>query len=154
MENYDAQMAARVWERVRGTPQEVPPAAPLREEDTIAALIAGELAAAAVYARLAQGRDGWEGTLLRRLAGEERAHAACLKGVYRLITGRSAAVQAPPPAREAKEAALRRSYTRTLQALREYGARCASGEFGPAFTILAQQERAHCASLLELLGQG
>lgn len=151
MEQYDDQMARRVWQRVQG---DVPPAPPAREEDAVLALLAGELAAAAAYTQLARRWEGKEAALLRTLAEEERAHAACLRGILFLLTGRRPKLTAPVPLREPAEVALRRCYAQTLQAAREYEARTASREFGPAFIQLAQEEKAHCQQLLTLLGRG
>ena len=157
MEHYDSEMAARVWQRVRGAAAPVPATdtpstQPLREAASLQSLIAGELAAADLYDRLSRRREGGQSALLRRLSGEARGRADCLRGICLIVTGSRPAVHTPAPLREPMEAALRKAYTHALSALEEYESRTASREYGAVFAELARQQRAHCRFLLELLG--
>lgn len=146
MENYDPELAARVWQRVRA------PGAQAPESEALAPLIAGEWAGAVAFMRLSRNFKGREAATLRRLSEQAQAHAACLRGIYTLSTGQKCVVQAPPPAQERPEAVLRRCYAQAMQALDEYERRSADREYGPVYTRLAQQKREHCQAVLELIG--
>lgn len=146
MDTIDQAKAARVWDRVRGD-------APAAPEQGLAELIAQEWTDAAVYLQLSRRFQGKDSALLRRMYEEEQAHTACLKGIYTLITGRRPAVKAVPPPQGDPEQILRRCYGREMQSLARYEARAADPEYGQVFARMAQQERAHCHMVLELLGR-
>ena len=116
-------------------------------------LIAAEWTDAAVYLQLSRRFQGKDSALLRRMYEEEQAHTACLKGIYTLITGRRPAVKAVPPPQGDTEQILRRCYGREMQCLARYEAKASDPEYGQVFFRMAQQERAHCHSVLELLGR-
>ena len=146
MENYDPEAAARVWQRVRGKE-------PAGEElGNLPAMIAGEWWDAATYLRLSRQFQGKEAGVLRKMFEEEQSHAACLKGIYTLLTGQRLVTQTPAPRQENLLVALRRCYGREMQSLAQYERWSDHREYGPVFSRLAQQERAHCAALLEILG--
>lgn len=147
METYDAEKAARVWQRVHATAQPEPSTAELP------ALIAGEWADAAAYLQLSRRYQGRESAILRRMFEEEQSHAACLKGIYTLLTGEHTVTRTPPPAQESTEVILRRCYGREMQCLAQYEQRQSHREYGPVFARLAEQEREHCRMILELLGK-
>lgn len=147
METYDAEKAARVWQRVHATPQST-----VDEAAGLPALIAGEWADAAIYLHLSRRYQGRESKLLRKMFEEEQSHAACLKGIYTLLTGERSVTKSPVPPQESTEVILRRCYGREMQCLAQYEQRAAHREYGPVFARLAQQEREHCRILLELLG--
>lgn len=149
MDTYDPEMAERVWNRVRGK-TEAPPAAPSTRG--LLSLIAEEMQDATTYLHLSRGYQGKEGALLRKLSQEEQAHAACLKGIYTLITGNRPEVRAVPPKQESAEIILRRCYGREMRCLHEYESRSKDSEYGQVFARLAIQEREHCRQILELLG--
>ena len=144
MENFDAAKATRVWQRVQASQPEA---------EGLPALIAGELEDAATYIQLARRLGGKDGQTLRRLAEAEQAHAACLKGIYTLITGEPIAPKIPPLRQEPAERTLRRCYGREMRCLAQYEARSADPEYGPVFANLAAREREHCMTVLELLGR-
>ena len=146
MDTIDREKAARVWERVRSD-------APPSPEQGLTELIAAEWTDAAVYLQLSRRFQGKDSALLRRMYEEEQAHTACLKGIYTLITGRRPAVKAVPPPQGDVEQILRRCYGREMQSLARYEARASDPEYGQVFARMAQQERAHCHSVLELLGR-
>ena len=147
MEKYDAQKAARVWERVHAGMASTP------ETDSLLRLIAEEWTDAATYLHLSRKLQGKkEAAVLRRLFEEEQTHAACLKGIYTLITGQRPVTHTPHPATEPLDATLRRCYGREMRCLAEYEQRTADREYGPVFSRLAQQEREHCSAILQLIG--
>lgn len=146
MDNYDAEMAERVWKRVRGEADAEPPRTGLQ------GLAAAELMEAAVYLMLSRQLQGREKAMLRRLFEEEQSHAECLKGIHFLMTGNPLPLRTPPPAAETPELALRKCYARTLRALKEYEDRKADPEYGHVFRHMAEEERKHCRLILELVG--
>lgn len=148
MNAYDPEKAARVWQRVQG--REPAPAVSFAQE--LRMLIAEEWNDAAAYLNLSRRFQGAQNALLRRMSQEEQSHAACLRGLYSLITGTRLAVQTSRPTQEPTEVILRRCYGREMRSLAEYEARSADSEYGPVFARLAAQEREHCKSVLELLG--
>ena len=147
MNGINRQMETRVWERVHAKPQEASDPG-----QVLPMLIAGEWAAAATYLHLSRRFQGRESRLLRQLFQEEQSHAACLRGIYSLITGQQASVKAPPVPQENTAAILRRCYGEEMRCLAEYEQWSAHREYGPVFARLAQQEREHCRILLEILG--
>ena len=148
MKGYDPQKAAQVWERVQGQKRE-----PERQPgDELPALIMAAQTAAMTFAHLARQASVKEAAVLQRLAREEQAHAACLKGMYILMTGKKPEVRTPPVEKETRETALRRCYGEQMRSMRACEARREDGEYGHVFARLAQQEREHCCALLELIG--
>lgn len=147
MNGINSQMAARVWERVHAAPQEGSNPA-----QVLPVLIAGEWAAAAMYLHLSRRFQGRESRLLRQMFQEEQSHAACLRGIYTLITGEHAAVKAPPVSQDPAEVILRRCYGEEMRTLAEFEQWSTHREYGPVFARLVQQEREHCRILLEILG--
>lgn len=146
MEKYDPEAAARVWQRVQGKTSQN------EDLESLPAMIAGEWWDAATYLRLSRQFNGKEAAILRKMFEEEQSHAACLKGIYTLLTGQRLVTQSPPPHQEPVSATLRRCYGREMQSLAQYEKWADHREYGPVFLRLAQQERAHCAALLEILG--
>ena len=151
MNTYDPQKAARVWQRVQSRNQEEQ-REQNRTEGSLQSLIVEEWISAATYLQLSRQLSSREASVLQRLFREEQTHAACLKGIYTLITGEKATLQAPPPVQESPEITLRRCYVREMRSLKEYEARAADSEYGPVFAKLAEQEREHCRAVLELIG--
>ena len=146
METYDKQKAARVWQRV----QNATPEDPTRG---LAGMIAEEWADAATYLTLARRVQGRESAILRKMAQEEQAHMACLKGMYTLQgTGRPDIPAPQSPEKAPLGVLLRRCYGREMRALAQYESRSADPQYGQIFTRMAQQEREHCRQILMLLG--
>lgn len=146
MDTIDPAKAARVWQRVR---TEVPESAP---EAGLGELIARERESAATYLQLSRRFQGKQSALLRKLSEQEQAHAACLKGIYTLLTGKRPNVAGVAPAPDEPQKVLRRCYGRQMQCLARYEQRASDPEYGHIFMRLAQQEKEHCHILLELLG--
>ena len=126
MEKFDPEMEQRVWKRVRGEeqPQPQPPT----------------------------GLQGPEKSMLRKIFEQEKSHAAILRGMHTVMTGQPISSRTLPPEPQAPEMALRKCYARKLKTLSEYESRTNDKEYGAAFAHLAQQEREHCAVILQLLG--
>ncbi len=146
METYDPQQAARVWQRVREH------AVPAESAQELLGLISQEWNDAATYLTLSRRCQGSQSVTLRRLFEEEQSHAACLKGIYTLVSGQKPVIHTAMPAQEPMEATLRRCYGREMRCLAEYEQRAADPEYGPVFARLAQQEREHCMTVLKLIG--
>ena len=147
MEHYDAAKATRVWQRVQSSQPNQP------DIQGLSALIAEELEDAATYAQLAKRFGGKEGQTFRQLADTEYSHAACLKGIYALMTGEPINPVIPPLRQEPAERTLRRCYGREMRCLAQYECRSSDPEYGPVFARLAAKEREHCMTVLELLGR-
>ena len=135
METYDPQLAARVWKRVTGEAVETHP--------DLQTLIEEALADAAAYLHLSRYFQNPYGQILRQMHRQEQSHAACLKGIYRMRTGK----------RCVPALTLQRCYDRELRRATQYSAEAADARFGQSFSRMAQQEQEHCRILLELLGK-
>lgn len=146
MDTIDPASAARVWQRVQGTPPKE------AGDQGLPELIAQEWTDAQIYLQLSRRLQGKESAILRRMHEEEQSHTACLKGIYTLITGKHPAVKAPPTAQEDPERLLRRCYGREMRCLAQYEARASDPEYGQVFSRLAEQEREHCRLVLQILG--
>ena len=146
MEPFDQEKAQRVWQRVRQDPAAAP-------EAELLALISEEQAHAATYLQLSRRFQGREGAILRQMSQQEQAHAACLKGIYTLLTGTSPVRRHSSSAPEETSHALRRCYGCEMRCLAAYEKKAEDPQYGPVFSRLAQQEREHCHMLLELIGK-
>ncbi len=144
---YEDVVPQGVWDRVRDR------GGCSLDPGELKGLIARERQEAAVYLYLSRRTQGRESQLLRKLFEEEQAHAACLKGIYTLLTGERLPIQSAPPPQEPMEVTLRRCYGMEMRSLAAYEARSADPEYGRVFESLARQERAHCGMVLELLGR-
>ena len=144
MNRIDPQQAARVWQRVR--------AGDRLSDRELQAMISQAWTRAATYLKLSRQLQGKDSAALRQLYGEQQAHAACLKGMYTLITGTQPTVKALPETGQDPAAILRRLYGKSMQALADYEAKTADPEYGPVFARLAEREKDHCRAVLELIG--
>jgi len=144
MNTIDPQKAARVWQRVQGNAQ-------LSDRELLT-MITREWTDSATFLQLSRKFSGQESAALRQLYEQTQAHVACLKGMYTLITGTRPAVKATPLTGQHPQNILRRCYGRQMQALADYEAKAADKEYGPVFARLAEREKDHCRTLLELLG--
>lgn len=147
MNNYDPKKAAAVWQRVQGQT----PAPP--DASVLMTLIAQEQEDATTYLYLSRQFSGTEGTALRQMAHQEQSHAACLRGLYSLLTGRKPELHTLPAPRGNRQVLLRRCYGREMQSLAQYQARANDPEHGHIFSRLAAQEQEHCHILLGILGK-
>ena len=152
MDTIDPETAARVWQRVRAHSPEPPHPECTTREVGLTELIAREWEAAATYLQPSRRFQGKQNALLRKLAAQEQAHAACLKGIYTLLTGKPPKMAGAPAVTDDTQTVLRRCYGRQMQCLALYEQRTTDPEYGHIFARLAQQEKEHCHHLLELLG--
>lgn len=150
MVEYDAEMAARVWQRVRGTQNGQMPEAEMPEDGGVQALFMQERTAAEGLTRLARMGRGGKG--FSRMAEENRKNAACLAGICRMM-GERIPAGIPTPLRERHpEALMRRVLLLELALLQQYMRRAEQGTFGPAFGELVNRKRAQVTALLGLVG--
>ena len=145
MHNIDPKKAAQVWQRVQSQNPTVP------DQATLLTLIVQEQEDAAAYLHLSRQFEGKDAATLRQIAYQEQSHAACLRGIYALQTGKKPELHTPPVPRENRKVLLRRCYSREMQSLAQYKARSNDPEYGHIFTRLAFQEQEHCHTLLLLL---
>ena len=146
MEIIDPQKAAEVWKRVQGRPEP--------DAHSLLGLIQEEWKDAALYIQLSRLIQGTSGMKLRQMAEQEQAHAACLKGIYTLITGSRPATATPNIRIDNISASLRMCYGREMRCLAQYEQRSSDPEYGKVFLKLSQQELEHCRLLLEIIGTG
>jgi len=149
MESIDLKKAAAVWQRVQGHTQ---PVQPDIDPQSLLPIIAEEWIDATTYLSLSRRLRGKESALLRKMAEQEQSHAACLKGLYVLLSGEHPHFRTPPASAEPVEQLLRRCYGREMHCLAQYENRSDDPRYGPVFVKLAQQEREHCRHILALLG--
>ena len=146
MKNMDAKTAAMVWDRVQNA------AVPAGDAPAILNLIEEELVDAAAYQRLARKLPPQQAAIAKQLSQQELSHAVCRKGVYTLITGRTAMVPQPTLSDDPPEIVLRRCYGREMRCLAQYEARQTDPQYGHVFRSLSRQEQEHCHKILEILG--
>lgn len=142
MERYDADKAARVWQRVRG-----------EGENTLSGLsgmAAAEQNAAETFRHL-QRQNPQMGA--EDLMAECAANAAALRGIARLLGQKAEPVPVSPLPKELPENSLRRCYAGALQMLSNYEKYADHPEYGPVFRELANRKRRHCFHISELLGR-
>lgn len=139
----DTSEEVKIWQRVRGENPGI--------TDGLPALAAGALGQAALYGAMARRSQGQMRQILLQLQSRELSSARCLKGIFRLITGQSLSVATVPPGQDAPEIALRRSYGRSLKALKAYEARADHGEYGAVFRLMADGQRESCLKIAELV---
>ena len=146
MEVFDSAKAAGVWQRVQGNSTQS------RPEEGLLELIFRESEDAEIYLQLSRNFQGKAAQFLRKMYQEEQAHAACLRGIYTLITGKRAGTASPKLNPDTPERILRKCYGREMRCLAQYEQRIHDPEYGQVFSKLADQEREHCRMILELLG--
>ena len=147
METYDPALATRVWKRVTG---DTPPQTTSPDLQT---LIEEELADAAAYLHLSRFFNSHYSHVLRHMHQQEQSHAACLKGIYRMITGKRCTPRLPKPIREKPSVTLQRCYDREMRCATRYTASASDPRFGLTYARMAQQEQEHAKFLLELMGK-
>lgn len=116
-------------------------------------LIAQELSDANRYLQLSRRFQGRDSILLRQMAQQEQDHAACLKGLYTLITGQQPKIPATQNDQQEVSQLLRFCYGNQMHRLARYEARAGDSQYGHIFARLANQEQEQCHKLLALLGR-
>lgn len=147
MNNYDPKKAAAVWQRVQSQKETAP------DFSDLLTLIAREQESATTYLHLSRQFSGKDSAALRKIAYQEQSHAACLRGLYAMLTGKRPALRIGPAPRKNREVLLRHCYGKTLQAFAQYQERASDPQSGHIFTRLAAQEQEHCHILLNILGK-
>lgn len=148
METIDRKKAERVWQRV----QENKPAENNARWADLKELILNEWESAATYQQLVRQLPPKEGQILMRLAREEHAHGAALRGMYALVTGEKCPIHRGNLPQEPIALTLRRCYGLEMRSLKAYEAKISDPEYGHVFARIAQQEQEHCMALLGILG--
>ena len=144
MDKIDPQKAARVWQRVQNNTGIDPR---LLQEQLAEEAITGN--SWQLLSRKAQGQDREALVLLYRQAKER---CSCLRGICQLLTDKKPLQQPLPPPQESAQALLRAGYGRLMHCLVRYEAWQTDPEYGPVFVQLAAQTRAHCRTVLQLIG--
>ncbi len=114
-------------------------------------LIEEENTDAAIYLQLSRILQDSHKEILHTMYQQELAHAACLGGIYTLITGSRPHVSTPPIQVESLEKMLRRCYGREMRRLAQYERKASDPEYGKIFAKLVLQEQEHCRIILQLL---
>ncbi len=114
-------------------------------------LIEEENTDAAIYLQLSRILQAGHKDMLHTMYQQELSHAACLGGIYTLMTGTRPHVPTPPIQVESLEQMLRRCYGREMRCLAQYEKRRSDPEYGKIFAKLVLQEQEHCRNLLKLL---
>ena len=147
MEQYDPQLASRVWQRVQGKPAES--AMPdifsfLQEESTD-------------LSRCLQLQNALPNThkpFLQPLIQSTRHCIAILRGILSLQLDTLPELKLYSIAKELPTASLRRLYGDTLRRSNRYAQWRSDNAFGIAFTQLEAECQKRCILILQLLGQG
>ncbi len=142
MNPYDPQKTAEVWQRVR--PQD-----PMVTGD-LTRLLAQVRQQSAGYQTLSRQHGD---PLLKTLASEKQAQAAALSGIRTLLGDRRPLNDLPLPKKEPLPTALRRCFGVEQDLRQQYELRSTDRQFGPIFSLLAQEQQRHCKWLLEILGR-
>ena len=134
MDRIDPKTAARVWERVRA------PQAPSLDANRLLPFI----------------REEWLDALICKHLGLNTEHilenAACLKGIYRILTGGLPRMTPPQWKQEKTPILLRQSFDRRMGLLAQYEALQADPRFGPVFSRLTAISLVQACKVLESLG--
>ena len=144
MERPDTGMQGRVWQRVRG--EETP-------ETGLQQLAAVQLELMEVYARLARLFQGREREMLVSLRGQCMEQLRCIRGMHRLMTGKTLSAASVPAPEERAEIALRRCYGKALRQISAYEGRLQQPEYGCVYEHMIREEKNHCWTLARLMGR-
>lgn len=117
----------------------------------LAALYQDELFSAAAYRALAH-RIPEKARALRMLSAENRASAACLRGIYSLVSGKYPASPAYPSSELPLSALLRTCCGKELQCFSGYEYHRSDAEYGCVFACLSARKAEHCCRMLEIVG--
>ena len=139
MEQYDAQMARRVWQRVTGT------------RESVGSLIAGESQCVAVCRRLAK-QTGDRNGQWKALEEQCQQHIRCLRGIGYLVSGKPEGELPLKPRQETVAGLLRTGYLQCVKLTREYRRWAEDEEYGVCFRCLADQKQRQSLAFLDILG--
>ena len=134
MDKIDPKTAVRVWERVHT------PAKQDLDTNRLLPLI----------------REEWLDILICKQLGlsteRTQENAACLKGIYRILTGGLPRMTQPQWKQEKPPVLLRQSFDRRMRLLAQYEALQTDLRFGPLFSRLAAVSLVQACKILESLG--
>ena len=146
MEQFDAEKATRVWQRVQN--REMPE--PQRKDP--GELIRAAAEQAALYRALSRAMPGKYGERLREFGRQQQRAGDCLKGICRLSgitpqSGPARSIQPEPPIRM-----LEKCCHGERRLVGEFSARMADPEWGRVYGKMATEAAERCCGLLEILG--
>lgn len=141
MEEFDAQLARRVWDRVTLSREQLP----------VRTLISRERELATAARGLSRQLQGKRGQLLDGIGKRAEQHMLWLKGMCLCDGEKVPRVSPAPVGAQPPAAAVRRLYSRTLALLEEYRHRQEDGQYGPVYGRMAKEKAESCAILLELM---
>ena len=139
MEQYDAKMAQRVWQRVTGT------------REPVGALITAESQCVAICRRLAR-QTGDRNGQWKALEEQCQQHIRILKGIGYLSSGKPAGELPLKPRQETVAGLLRSGYLQCIKLAREYRRWAEDEEYGGCFQQLADKKQRQSLTFLEVLG--
>lgn len=144
MDKMDPQVAARVWQRVRGTG---------KPEETVGiqTMVAWEKETEAMLLWLSK-RLPEKGYALQQMMADTRRHIACLQGIRQLSGQKPGVYTAGKLPGNDPSALLRRCYGQCLRVGAHYAQRAEDEQYGCVFGDMARTKRRHCALILEILG--
>lgn len=155
MAYFDSEQVRKIWQRVQSGSAYEPTAVPTDQAHTglhLRDLIAREMTKKAMLLQLSGRFHGKNAAILRQMAMQAQSHAAILRGICAMTEGNAPIIQNPPSPAASTAVLLRRCYGQSLQSLSEYAQKKSDPQFGSTYQKMAEQEKAHCRTLLTLLG--
>ena len=143
MEQYDSQLAQRVWQRVRGETA--------GSQGSAKAFLLAEAEAGAGYRQLSRLMPEKK-QLWRQLLGDTQRHMAYLRGMLYLTEGHRGTDIPIKPRQEQPDALLRLCCTQCLKLAEQYRAFADDPEYGWVYAAMADTKQAHFATILEVIG--
>lgn len=144
MEKIDPQVAAKVWQRVRGNEKAV-------ETVSIQTMVAWEKETEAILLWLSR-RLPEKGYAWQQMIADTRRHIACLQGIRQLNGEKPGAYAAGKPMSGEPGPWLRRCYGQCLRVGGQYASRAEDAQYGCVYGDMARTKKRHCALILEVLG--
>ena len=135
MDRIDPKTAARVWDRVQASPK------PGLEVNMLLPLIREEWLDALILKHLGHSSD------------RPMENAACLKGIYRILSGGMPKISAPQWKQEKPQLLLRQSFERRMKLFAQYEKLQTDPRFGVVFGRLAAASQVQACKILEALGK-
>ena len=143
MEQYDARLAQRVWQRVRGEAAGM--------QGNVKSLLLTEAQLGGIFRQLSR-TYAEQKRLWQQLAGDVRRHMATLRGILYVSEGHRGDELPTKPRQEQPEAMLRLCCAQCLKLEKEYRSCADDPEYGCVYAALADANRAQLAAVLEFIG--
>jgi len=147
MEIIDQALQQRVWQRVAGS------RIPAWNAQELPELISGERMNAATFHHLARLYPDHRAGQLHQLYIGQRKSVACLKGIYRVLTGEAPHLSTPVVPRLKRQDLLLRCHWQQQKNLETLQRWMSHPAFGESFRRLYQRELTQGYILTELLGR-